>query len=376
MYAGQIVEQGPSESVLQDPLHPYTRLLLESVPNPALAEHERIDVRKGVASAAIDPPEGCRFVDRCPLEIDVCSQITPELVRPETGTAPAATSPHRPPPAERKSMSSQFPKSFPADFVWGAATASYQIEGAANEDGRGESVLGPVLRDAGQGPERRQRGDRLRLLPPLQRRHRADARARPRRVPLLDRVAARPARRPGARQRGGPRLLRPAGRRATRQRDRPVRDALPLGHPAGARGRGRLARARHGRRVRRVRRSRLRAARRPRGPLDHAQRAVGRVVGRPRLGPPRSGPRIRVRRARNRASPAAVARAGGRDPAPELAERRGRDHPQPRQPVRHERVARGPRSCRGGSTVSTTGGSSTRSSAGRIRTTWSKRGPS
>jgi beta-glucosidase len=37
-------------------------------------------------------------------------------------------------------MSSQLTKSFPADFVWGAATASYQIEGAANEDGRGESV--------------------------------------------------------------------------------------------------------------------------------------------------------------------------------------------------------------------------------------------
>src|SRR5262245_48919085 len=37
-------------------------------------------------------------------------------------------------------MSSQLTPSFPADFVWGAATASYQIEGAANEDGRGESV--------------------------------------------------------------------------------------------------------------------------------------------------------------------------------------------------------------------------------------------
>ena len=37
-------------------------------------------------------------------------------------------------------MSSQLIESFPAEFVWGAATASYQIEGAANEDGRGESV--------------------------------------------------------------------------------------------------------------------------------------------------------------------------------------------------------------------------------------------
>ena len=37
-------------------------------------------------------------------------------------------------------MSTKLTKSFPPDFVWGAATASYQIEGAANEDGRGESV--------------------------------------------------------------------------------------------------------------------------------------------------------------------------------------------------------------------------------------------
>jgi peptide/nickel transport system ATP-binding protein len=80
MYAGQIVEQGPAERVLQSPLHPYTQLLLASVPDPAVPVRERIEVRKGVASAAVDPPAGCRFVQRCPLRIDVCSQITPELV--------------------------------------------------------------------------------------------------------------------------------------------------------------------------------------------------------------------------------------------------------------------------------------------------------
>ncbi len=67
MYAGQIVEQGPAESVLQSPLHPYTRLLLASVPDPNAAARAPIEVRKGVASAAVDPPEGCRFVERCPL---------------------------------------------------------------------------------------------------------------------------------------------------------------------------------------------------------------------------------------------------------------------------------------------------------------------
>jgi peptide/nickel transport system ATP-binding protein len=80
MYAGQIVEQGPAERVLQSPLHPYTQLLLASVPDPAAGARERIEVRKGLASAAVDPPPGCRFAGRCPLRIDVCSEITPELV--------------------------------------------------------------------------------------------------------------------------------------------------------------------------------------------------------------------------------------------------------------------------------------------------------
>jgi peptide/nickel transport system ATP-binding protein len=80
MYAGQIVEGGPVEDVLQNPLHPYTRLLLSAVPNPA-ADGERVRVRPGTGlAAAVDPTAGCRFVERCPLAIAVCSQVTPELV--------------------------------------------------------------------------------------------------------------------------------------------------------------------------------------------------------------------------------------------------------------------------------------------------------
>ena len=86
MYAGQIVESGPVEQVLAEPLHPYTRLLLKAVPDPAKKLHaERIEIRKGQASAAIDPTEGCRFVTRCPLAIDVCSHVTPVLVEARRG---------------------------------------------------------------------------------------------------------------------------------------------------------------------------------------------------------------------------------------------------------------------------------------------------
>ena len=85
MYAGQIVEQGPVDRVLQSPLHPYTRLLIDSVPNPAAVVRERIEIRKGVASAAVDPPEGCRFAERCPLRIGICTEITPELVLTQDG---------------------------------------------------------------------------------------------------------------------------------------------------------------------------------------------------------------------------------------------------------------------------------------------------
>jgi len=82
MYAGQVVEQGPVERVLGEPLHPYTRLLLTAV------HGERVEGRRGTSSAAVDPPDGCRFVDRCPLAVTACHRTTPQLV--ETGEAHSA----------------------------------------------------------------------------------------------------------------------------------------------------------------------------------------------------------------------------------------------------------------------------------------------
>ena len=81
MYAGQVVEQGPVEEVLASPLHPYTQLLLAAAPDSAKQlQAEQIAQGTNLGSAAVSPVEGCRFLARCPLAIDVCSRVTPELV--------------------------------------------------------------------------------------------------------------------------------------------------------------------------------------------------------------------------------------------------------------------------------------------------------
>ncbi len=73
------------------------------------------------------------------------------------------------------------PLTFPPGFLWGAATAAYQIEGAAAEDGRTPSIWDTFSHTPGQDRRRRHRRRRLRPLPPLPRRRRADGRARPQR---------------------------------------------------------------------------------------------------------------------------------------------------------------------------------------------------
>jgi peptide/nickel transport system ATP-binding protein len=76
MYAGHLVEEGPTETVLQDPKHPYTQLLLSAVADPR-AEDESISTDTGEPPRVINPSEGCRFRWRCPHAIDTCAQLTP-----------------------------------------------------------------------------------------------------------------------------------------------------------------------------------------------------------------------------------------------------------------------------------------------------------
>jgi peptide/nickel transport system ATP-binding protein len=78
MYAGHQVETGPTETVLGDPKHPYTQLLLSAVSDPR-EKVEAVSADSGEPPRVINPSEGCRFRWRCPYAIDTCEHVTPRL---------------------------------------------------------------------------------------------------------------------------------------------------------------------------------------------------------------------------------------------------------------------------------------------------------
>jgi peptide/nickel transport system ATP-binding protein len=84
MYAGRVVETGPTEDVLHSPGHPYTQLLLSAVPDPRAPSSA---VQPGEAPKVVDPEPGCRFRFRCPLAQQVCVDTTPPLRPTERGPA-------------------------------------------------------------------------------------------------------------------------------------------------------------------------------------------------------------------------------------------------------------------------------------------------
>ena len=84
MYAGQMVEGGPTEEVIQHPRHPYTQLLLSAAPDPDTMGHRQsagdaaaTPLTRGEPPSLINPPVGCRFHPRCPSAMPVCRQQRP-----------------------------------------------------------------------------------------------------------------------------------------------------------------------------------------------------------------------------------------------------------------------------------------------------------
>ncbi len=79
MYAGHVAEVGPAEQVLAAPRHPYTQLLLSSVPDPRAALEPDASSDASEPPRVVNPSAGCRFEPRCPIAIDQCRSTTPSL---------------------------------------------------------------------------------------------------------------------------------------------------------------------------------------------------------------------------------------------------------------------------------------------------------
>jgi len=81
MYLGRVMEIGPTEDVIQKPLHPYTKVLLSHVPVPdpiVARSRQKIEV-PGETPSPIDLPPGCRFWPRCPFMTERCKEVEPNL---------------------------------------------------------------------------------------------------------------------------------------------------------------------------------------------------------------------------------------------------------------------------------------------------------
>jgi oligopeptide/dipeptide ABC transporter ATP-binding protein len=79
LYAARVMEQAPSAELFRDPLNPYTRGLLESIPGVDGHHQRRLRAIAGTIPSALRPPSGCRFHPRCPRVIDECARVDPPL---------------------------------------------------------------------------------------------------------------------------------------------------------------------------------------------------------------------------------------------------------------------------------------------------------
>ena len=77
MYLGRLVEWAPTKTVFEAPRHPYTRMLLDAIPDLEMTGRARIPVA-GEVPSPINPPVGCPFHPRCPHAQERCSRERPE----------------------------------------------------------------------------------------------------------------------------------------------------------------------------------------------------------------------------------------------------------------------------------------------------------
>jgi oligopeptide/dipeptide ABC transporter ATP-binding protein len=85
MYLGKLCEVGPGEVVYREPLHPYTRALLDSIPSTDPAAARTATTIRGELPSPIHPPSGCRFRTRCPRAAELCAVQEPAMRELATG---------------------------------------------------------------------------------------------------------------------------------------------------------------------------------------------------------------------------------------------------------------------------------------------------
>lgn len=79
MYAGKVVESGTVNEIYENPKHPYTLGLLQSVPRLEIVETERLVPIEGAPPDLFSPPKGCPFAERCPYTMEVCIEHMPKI---------------------------------------------------------------------------------------------------------------------------------------------------------------------------------------------------------------------------------------------------------------------------------------------------------
>ncbi len=85
MYLGKIVEVGTRGEIFRNPLHPYTRALLQAIPIPDPARARERQVLRGAPPSPAQPPPGCRFHTRCPSAVEICPRVEPPLLEVSPG---------------------------------------------------------------------------------------------------------------------------------------------------------------------------------------------------------------------------------------------------------------------------------------------------
>jgi peptide/nickel transport system ATP-binding protein len=84
MYLGQLIEEGPTDQLIKEPLHPYTQALISAVPLSGELGYRKVTLKGEIGDPATPPP-GCRFHPRCPFAMDICKRQEPPVVEVRPG---------------------------------------------------------------------------------------------------------------------------------------------------------------------------------------------------------------------------------------------------------------------------------------------------